>query len=216
MTLWRKCSGRSVLTNGKRPGRFPYGNKRLPSREEEGDSADILDYSYWVNFNCREQIEIAVTLFGSPYKTDRNPTITNSLKSTSVSQKVRILRRPKTVTAISICSRQFQFRFTHGNFNFTYGNFNLLTAISIYSVGNFNFSSNKPQVRCRLFLIRQHFKRADKHILRWRERFVKEIKRWERCFVSLLCPTFREKCFIWRSQQGNREHDVSWPVHFGV
>ena len=142
-----------------------------------------------------------MTLFGSPYKTDRNPTITNSLKSTSVSQKVRILRRPKTVTAISICSRQFQFYLRQ--FQFVHGNFNLLTAISIYSVGNFNFSSNKPQVRCRLFLIRQHFKRADKHILRWRERFVKEIKRWERCFVSLLCPTFREKCFIWRSQQGN-------------
>ena len=61
------------------------------------------------------------------------------------------------LTAISICSGQFQF--AHGNFNlfreisicsrqfqFTHGNFNLLTAISIYSrqfrnftQGNFNF-----------------------------------------------------------------------------
>ena len=38
-----------------------------------------------------------------------------------------------------------------------HGNFNLFTAI-------FNFSSNKPQVHCRLFLIRQHFERAGKHI----------------------------------------------------
>ena len=57
-------------------------------------------------------------------------------------------------TAISIYSRQFQFvqgnfNFTHGNFNFTHGNFNLFSAISIY--GNFNFSSNKPQVHCTLF-----------------------------------------------------------------
>ena len=63
--------------------------------------------------------------------------------------------------AISICSRQFQF--THGNFNlFTAISFSLtaisisltaisilLTAISIY--GNFNFSSNKPQVHRTLF-----------------------------------------------------------------
>ena len=59
-------------------------------------------------------------------------------------------------TAISICSRQFQFthgnfnftysnfNFTQGNFNFTQGNFNSLTAISTYSRqfqlvhGNFN------------------------------------------------------------------------------
>ena len=47
-----------------------------------------------------------------------------------------ILRWPKSVTAISICSRQFQF---------THGNFNLLTAISTCSRqfhfphGNFNF-----------------------------------------------------------------------------
>ena len=39
------------------------------------------------------------------------------------------LRWPKSVTAISICSRQFQF--AHGSFNFTHGNFNLLTAVSI-------------------------------------------------------------------------------------
>ena len=63
-------------------------------------------------------------------------------------------------TAISICSRQFQF---------TRGNFNLFTAISIcsrqfqfysrqlqFTHGNFNSSSNKPQVHCRLYLIRQH------------------------------------------------------------
>ena len=60
-----------------------------------------------------------------------------------------MLRWPKSVTTISVCSRQFQFaqgnfnlptaisicsrqfQFTHGNFNFTYGHFNLLTAISI-------------------------------------------------------------------------------------
>ena len=53
-----------------------------------------------------------------------------------------IIRWPKSVTAISICSRQFQF--AHGNFNFTHGNFNLLTAISVCSRqfqfvhGNFN------------------------------------------------------------------------------
>ena len=59
------------------------------------------------------------------------------------------VRWPKSVTAISICSRQFQF--VPGNFNFTHGNFNLFTAIlicsqkiSIYSwqfqftPGNFN------------------------------------------------------------------------------
>ena len=46
------------------------------------------------------------------------------------------------LTAISICSRQFQL--AHGNFNFTHGNFNLLTAISIcswqfqFAHGNFN------------------------------------------------------------------------------
>ena len=50
-------------------------------------------------------------------------------------------------TAISIYSRQFQS--VQFNFNFTHGNFNLFSAISIY--GNFNFSSNKPQVHCRLF-----------------------------------------------------------------
>ena len=33
------------------------------------------------------------------------------------------------LTAISICSRQFQF--AHGSFNFAHGNFNLLTAVSI-------------------------------------------------------------------------------------
>ena len=83
-------------------------------------------------------------------------------------------------TAISIYSRQFQF--VHGNFNllaaisicsrqfqFTRGNFSLFTAISIlltavaiysrqlqFTHGNFNFSSNKPQVHCRLYPIRQH------------------------------------------------------------
>ena len=64
------------------------------------------------------------------------------------------LRWPKSVTAfqfllkaISICSRQFQF--THGNFNLFKAISILLTAISIY--GNFNFSSNKPQVHYRLF-----------------------------------------------------------------
>ena len=58
----------------------------------------------------------------------------------------RILRWPKSVTAISIysvisiCSRQFQFY--SRQFQFTYG--------------NFNFSSNKLQVHCRLYPIRQH------------------------------------------------------------
>ena len=73
---------------------------------------------------------------------------------------VSILWWPKSVTAISICSRQFQF---------VHGNFNLLTAISIcsrqfqfysrqfqFTHGNFNFSSNKPQLHCRLYPIRQH------------------------------------------------------------
>ena len=86
------------------------------------------------------------------------------------------LRWPKSVTAISICSRQFQFY--SRQFQFVHGNFNLLTAISICSrqfhfhsrqfqfhsrqfqfysrqfqfiLGNFNFSSNKPQVHCTLF-----------------------------------------------------------------
>ena len=40
------------------------------------------------------------------------------------------------LTAVSICSRQFQFRsrqfqFAHGSFNFAHGSFNLLTAVSI-------------------------------------------------------------------------------------
>ena len=67
------------------------------------------------------------------------------------------LRWPKSVTAISICSRQFQF--AHGNFSlltaisicsrqfqFAHGNFNLFTAISIcsrqfqFTHGNFNFT----------------------------------------------------------------------------
>ena len=43
-------------------------------------------------------------------------------------QEVRLLRWPKSVTAISTSPRQFQF--DHGNFNFTHGNFNLTTAIS--------------------------------------------------------------------------------------
>ena len=51
------------------------------------------------------------------------------------------LRWPKSVTAISICSRQFQFHSRQFQF--------LPTAISIY--GNFKFSSNKPQVHCTLF-----------------------------------------------------------------
>ena len=53
---------------------------------------------------------------------------------------VSVLRWPKSVTAISICSRQFQF--VYGNFNFTRG--------------NFNFSSNKPQLHCKLYPIREH------------------------------------------------------------
>ena len=80
------------------------------------------------------------------------------LKKTSSAEKCDLsgkLRWPKSVTAISICSRQFQF--AHGNFNlltaisicsrqfhFAHGNFNLLTAISIcsrqfqFAHGNFN------------------------------------------------------------------------------
>ena len=65
------------------------------------------------------------------------------------------IRWPKSVTAISVCSPQFQF--VHGNFNlltaisiysrqfqFAHGNFNLLTAISTcsrqfqFAHGNFN------------------------------------------------------------------------------
>ena len=48
------------------------------------------------------------------------------------------------LTAISICSRQFQF--AHGSFNFAHGNFNLLTAVSIcsrqfqFAHGSFNFA----------------------------------------------------------------------------
>ena len=54
-------------------------------------------------------------------------------------------------------------------FQLVHGNFNLLAAISIglrqfqfysrqsqFTHGNFNFSSNKPQVHCRLYPIRQH------------------------------------------------------------
>jgi len=52
----------------------------------------------------------------------------------------RILRWPRSVTAISICSRPFQFY--SREFQFTYG--------------NFNFSSNKLKVHCRLYPIRQH------------------------------------------------------------
>ena len=71
----------------------------------------------------------------------------------------RFLRWPKSVTAISISSRQFQlrsrqFQFHHGNFNFVHGNFNLTTAISTsftaisisprqfqFHHGNFNFTT---------------------------------------------------------------------------
>ena len=74
------------------------------------------------------------------------------------------LQWPKSVTAISVCSRQFQFahgnfslltaipicsrqfQFAQGNFNFTYGNFNftfgkfiLLTAISQFYSRHFQF-----------------------------------------------------------------------------
>ena len=54
------------------------------------------------------------------------------------------LRWPKSVTAISICSRQFQF--AHGSFSFAHGSFNLLTAVSIcsrqfqFAHGSFNFA----------------------------------------------------------------------------
>ena len=59
------------------------------------------------------------------------------------------LRWPKSVTAISICSRQFQFahgsfNFAHGSFNFAHGNFNLLTAVSICS-RQFQFRSRQFQ-----------------------------------------------------------------------
>ena len=88
-----------------------------------------------------------------------DPSIVTVKQSSVVSQIVRmvgrmvgqavslsLLRWPKSVMAISICSRQFQF--VHGNFNlFTaisicsrqfqfqlvHGNFNLLKAISIFS-----------------------------------------------------------------------------------
>ena len=48
------------------------------------------------------------------------------------------------LTAISVCSQQFQFvhgnfNFTYGNFNFTYGDFNLLTAISQFYSRHFQF-----------------------------------------------------------------------------
>ena len=68
----------------------------------------------------------------------------NEKRQLSVFVSHFILRWPKSVTAISICSRQFQF--AHGNFNlltaisicsrqfqFAHGNFSLLTAISVCS-----------------------------------------------------------------------------------
>ena len=58
------------------------------------------------------------------------------------------LRWPKSVTAISICSRQFQFY--SRQFQFVHGNFNLLTAISICS-RQFHFHSRQFQFHSRQF-----------------------------------------------------------------
>ena len=55
-----------------------------------------------------------------------------------------LLRWPKSVTAISISSRQFQFH--HGNFNFVHGNFNFVTAVSI-SPRQFQLRSRQFQLR---------------------------------------------------------------------
>ena len=66
------------------------------------------------------------------------------------------VRWPKSVTAISICTRQFQFahgsfnfNFAHGSFNFAHGSFNLLTAVSIcsrqfqFAHDSFNFAHDE-------------------------------------------------------------------------
>ena len=62
-------------------------------------------------------------------KQETSLTVSFSHRKRTVAQKCH--DNSILLTAISICSRQFQF--THGNCNFTHGNFNLFTAILVHS-----------------------------------------------------------------------------------